>query len=99
MLKTLSGIPVRYFGPRKELFYLAGLHALPTDARDQAETLRNGGFNARRIETTTCSQVWVSRWVRGAENLPVNYKKLTKLSWYEAHKVLLEEDVQRPIHR
>ena len=69
MPKTLSGVRVRYFGPRKELFNLAGLHELPTDARDQAEWLRNGGFNARRIETSTGYQVWVSRWVRGAGSL------------------------------
>ncbi len=69
MPKTLSGVRLRYFGPHKEIFHLAGRHELPTEARDQAEILRNGGFNARVTGKWLHYQVWVSRWVRGAGSL------------------------------
>ena len=69
MPKTMSGIRIRYFGPCKEMFHLEGWHILWTEARDQAEILRNGGFNARITKTVKGYEVWASRWVRGAAKL------------------------------
>ncbi len=68
MPKFLLPRKVRYLGRRKDPFHLAGQHELHVEARDQAEWLRNGGFNARIIRTTTGYQVWVSRWVQHARS-------------------------------